>query len=85
MELAEISQLFSNGGTVVLAVLCVWLIVQDRIKNSAIIEEIKEIVKTLKVSNENIAKTLELLQSGCDNLDKKIERSHDILVEIKNK
>lgn len=85
MEFAEISQLFSNGGTVVLAILCVWLIVQDRMKNNAMLEEIKEIVKTLKVSNENIAKTLELLQGGCDNLDKKIERNYEFMVGNQNK
>lgn len=79
MNMSDIASLFSNGGTVVLAVLCVWLIIQDRMKNNAMLEEIKEIVKTLKVSNENIAKTLELLQSGCDNVEDKIDRNYEYM------
>lgn len=77
--MTTISGLFSNGGTIVLAILCVWLIVQDRIRNSALLEEIKEIVRTLKVSNENISKTLELLQDGCEKLDDKIDRNYEYI------
>lgn len=64
--------------------LFVWVFVQDKTKNSALIEEIKEMVGALKTSNENIAATLKLLQSGCDNLDKKIDRNYEKLIEHKD-
>lgn len=68
-------------GTVIMAVLFVWVFIQDKAKNSALLEEIKEVVKTLKISNENIAKTLELLQNGCDSLDKKADRNYETLLK----
>lgn len=86
MEVKEVIQaIFQYGGTVIMAGLFVWVFVQDKTKNSALIEEIKEMVGALKTSNENIAATLKLLQSGCDNLDKKIDRNYEKLVEHKDK
>lgn len=82
MEIKEIVQsIFQYGGTVIMAALFVWVFIQDKAKNSALLEEIKEIVKTLKISNENIAKTLELLQSGCSSLDKKADRNYETLLK----
>ena len=66
-----------------MAALFVWVFVTDKTKNSALIAEIKEMVGALKTSNENIAKSLELLQSGCNDLDKKIDRNYEKLVEHK--
>ncbi len=82
MEIKEITQLvFQYGGTVIMAMLFVWVFIQDKTRNSALLEEIKEIVRTLKVSNENIARTLELLQNGCDNVEKKIDRNYEMILK----
>ena len=81
MEAKELgSIIFQYGGTVVMAVLFVWYVIQDKTRNSALLEEIRELVKTLKISNENIAHTLDLLQSGCDKLDDKADRNYEAII-----
>ena len=81
MEIKDLgSVIFQYGGTVVMAVLFVWYVIQDKTRNSALLEEIRELVKTLKISNENIAHTLDLLQSGCDKLDDKIDRNYEAII-----
>lgn len=49
------------------------------------LEEIKEVVKALTVSNENIAKSLEIISSNCAAVENKVEKNHEMLVEIKSK
>lgn len=81
MELKEIVQaMFQYGGTVIMAVLFVWVFFQDRTRNSALLEEIRELVKTIKISNENISQTLDLLQSGCNKLDDKADRNYEAII-----
>lgn len=80
MEIKDIGSLiFNYGGTVCMALLFVYFVIQDRTKNSALLEEIKELVKTLKVSNENIAHTLDLLQTGCEKLEDKVDRNYELI------
>lgn len=81
MEISDLgSVLFQYGGTVLMALLFVYFVIQDRTKNSALLEEIRELVKTLKISNENIAHTLDLLQSGCEKLDDKADRNYEAII-----
>lgn len=49
------------------------------------LEEIKEVVKALTLSNENIARSLEIISHNCASVDGKVDRNHEILLEIKNK
>lgn len=72
--------LFQYGGTVVMALLFIWYVIQDKMRNNALLEEIKEVVKTLKISNENIARTLDLLQTGCEKIDDKVDRNYEALI-----
>lgn len=84
MEIKEIIQaMFQYGGTVIMAVLFVWVFFQDRTRNSALLEEIRELVKTIKISNENISQTLDLLQSGCSKIDDKADRNYEAIVFAK--
>ena len=81
MEAKDVVQgIFQYGGTVIMAVLFVWVFFQDRTRNNALLEEIKELVKTIKISNENISQTLDLLQSGCDKLDDKADRNYEAII-----
>lgn len=85
MELVDIGKMIAeNGILVIVAGMFIWFTVQDRTKNQTLLEEIRELVKTLKVSNENIAHTLDLLQSGCEKLDDKADRNYEALI-YKNK
>lgn len=87
MEIKDVIQaMFQYGGTVIMAVLFVWVFFQDRTRNNALLEEIRELVKTIKISNENISQTLDLLQSGCEKLDDKVDRNYEaIIYKLDNK
>lgn len=81
MEIKDVIQaMFQYGGTVIMAVLFVWVFFQDRTRNNALLEEIRELVKTIKISNENISQTLDLLQSGCEKLDDKVDRNYEAII-----
>lgn len=86
MEFTEILSAISNTGTlVVMAALFIWAYFQDKTKNQRMLEEIKEVVKALTLSNENIAKSLEIISSNCASVEMKVEKNHEMLVEIKSK
>lgn len=86
MEFTEILSAISNTGTlVVMAGLFVWAYFQDKTKNQKMLEEIKEVVKALTISNENIAKSLEIISGNCASVDKKIDRNYEAIVKIENK
>ena len=81
MEVKDVVQgVFQYGGTVIMAVLFVYVFFQDRTRNNALLEEIRELVKTIKISNENISQTLDLLQGGCEKLDDKADRNYEAIV-----
>lgn len=79
MELTDISSLFTNGGTVVMAILFIWVFVWIMNKLSKMLEENTKLLTVLTESNNNIAKALELLQSGCEKLDDKVDRNYEYL------
>ena len=82
MELKEIVQIiFQYGGTVIMAGLFVWVFIQDKTKNTRLLEEIKEVVKALTVSNQNIAKSLEIISNNCTSVDKKIDRNYEAILK----
>lgn len=86
MEFTEILSAVSNTGTlVVMAALFIWAYFQDKTKNQRMLEEIKEVVKALTLSNENIAKSLEIISSNCASVETKVEKNHELLLEIRNK
>lgn len=82
MELGNIAALFSNGGTVVLAVLCVWLIIQDKIKNSKMLEDNTSMLKALTESNNNIAKALDIISNNLLALDNKADRNFEAIKDV---
>ena len=82
MELGNIAALFSNGGTVVLAVLCVWLIIQDKIKNSKMLEDNTSMLKALTESNNNIAKALDIISNNLLTLDDKADRNYEAIKDV---
>lgn len=91
MEIKEIAQLlFQYGGTVIMAVLFIWVFITDKTKNNKLEEENNSMLKlltdnqkNLTDSNNNIAKSLEIISNNLVTIDKKIDRNYE--VEIKNK
>lgn len=78
MDLGEvIATIFQYGGTVIMAGLFVWVFVQDKTKNTRLLEENAKMLDTLSKSNENIAKSLDLIQNNMITLDNKIDRNYE--------
>ena len=84
MEAQEVSiegQIFQYGGTVIMAALFVWVFIQDKTKNSKLLEENTKMLATLAKSNDNIAKSLDLMQNNMITIDKKIDRNYEHVVK----
>lgn len=86
MEITEIvKSIFQYGGTVIMAGLFVWVFIQDRKKNSKMLEDNTEMLKTLSQSNNNIAKSLEIITNNLVTLDQKIDRNYQEEIRKKTK
>lgn len=83
MEITEIVRIiFQYGGTVIMAGLFVWVFINDRQKNTKLLEDNTEMLKTLSQSNNNIAKSLEIITNNLVTIDQKIDRNYQ--EEIRN-
>lgn len=77
MDITEvIKSVFQYGGTVIMAGLFVWVFINDRQKNTKMLEDNTEMLKTLSQSNNNIAKSLEIITNNLVTLDQKIDRNY---------
>ena len=86
MEFTEILSAIGNTGTLcVMAGLFIWAYFQDKTKNQKMLEEIKEVVKALTLSNENIAKSLEIISSNCSSVELKVDRNYESIIKINSK
>ena len=74
MEVVKI--LFQYGGTVIMAGLFVWVFVQDKNKNTKMLEDSHELLKTLAQSNDNIAKSLDIITNNFVTIYQKIDRNY---------
>lgn len=66
-----------------MAGLFVWVFVQDKTKNSKLLEENTKMLETLSKSNDNIAKSLDLIQNNMIALDSKADRNYSEIVKCK--
>lgn len=86
MEIGEIVKLiFQYGGTVIMAGLFVWVFINDRQKNTKLLEDNTEMLKTLSQSNNNIAKSLEIITNNLVTIDQKEDRTYEELIRKKTK
>lgn len=86
MEIGDIvGQVFQYGGTVIMAALFVWVFIQDRRKNSKLLEDNAKMLETLSKSNDNIAKSLDLIQNNIITMDQKIDRNYEKQLENSHK
>lgn len=80
MEVGDIIQaIFQYGGTVIMAVLFVWVFFQERTKDSKLIEENTKMLESLSRSNENIAKALDIISNNLLTLDDKADRNYEFM------
>ena len=80
-EVSIVGQIFQYGGTVIMAALFVWVFIQDKTKNSKLLEENTKMLATLAKSNDNIAKSLDLMQNNMITIDKKVDRNYEHVVK----
>lgn len=93
MEIADItSMVLQYGGTVIMAVLFIWVFITDKTKNNKLEEDNNVMLKSLldsnknvAESNNNIAKSLDIISNNLVNIDKKVDKNQETLIEIKNK
>lgn len=86
MEFMEIISAIGNtSAMLIMAALFIWAYFQDKTKNQKMLEEIKEVVKALTLSNENIAKSLEIISKNCASVENKIDRNYNEIVKIETR
>lgn len=93
MEIADItSMVLQYGGTVIMAVLFIWVFITDKTKNNKLEEDNNVMLKSLldsnknvAESNNNIAKSLDIISNNLVSIDKKVDKNQEILIEMKNK
>lgn len=65
-----------------MAALFVWVFVQDKTKNTKMLEDNTKMVQSLSESNKNIAKALDIISNNLVTIDGKIDRNYE--AEMKN-
>ena len=80
------------GGLVVMAGLFVWAYIQDRKKNTKLLEELSKTnaensraVEALVESNKNIATSLEIIKGALVNVSDKADRNYEEILKQANK
>ena len=80
------------GGLVILAALFVWVFIQDRNKNTKLLEELAKTnadnsraVDALVESNKNIATSLEIIKGSLGTIDDKVDRNYEKLLNSNEK
>jgi hypothetical protein len=66
-----------------MAFLFIWVFVQDKTKNNRLLENNTEMLKALTESNNNIAKSLDIISNNLITIDKKIDRNYEVEVNRK--
>ncbi|MEF2620054.1 MAG: hypothetical protein ACLU07_01605 [Lachnospirales bacterium] len=86
MELLEvIKAIFQYGGTLIMAALFVWVFIQDKTKNNKMLEDNTQMLKVLTESNNNIAKSLDIIASNLVTIDSKVDRNYQELLKERRK
>jgi hypothetical protein len=86
MELLEvIKAIFQYGGTLIMAALFVWVFIQDKTKNNKMLEDNTQMLKVLTESNNNIAKSLNIIASNLVTIDSKVDRNYQELLKERRK
>ena len=76
------------GGLVIMAGLFVWVFIQDRNKNTKLLEELSKTnsdnsraVEALVESNKNIATSLEIIKGALVNVSDKADRNYEEILK----
>lgn len=89
MKIAETAKLlFQYGGTIIMAALFIWVFIQDRNKtinlqedNHRMLELLTQNSQTLTESNNNIAKSLDIISNNLTKINDKADRNYAEIVK----
>lgn len=88
MEVVE--QVANYGGLVIMAALFVWVFIQDRAKNTKLLEELSKTnadnsraIDALVESNKNIATSLEIIKGSLNAVDDKLDKNYEEILKTK--
>lgn len=75
-----------------MAVLFIWVFVQDKVKNTKLLEDNSKMLQTLvesnqniAISNSNVAKSLDLITNNLLTIDHKVDRIYEKQIENNQK
>lgn len=77
--------IFQYGGTVIMAVLFIWVFIQDKTKNNKMLEDNTKMLGALTESNNNIAKALDIISNNLMTIDNKVDRNYEKLLDRSEK
>ena len=72
-----VNAMFQYGGTVIMAVLFVYVFFSDRKERKTTLEDNTKMLQALSQSNNNIAKSLDIISNNLVTIDKKIDRNYE--------
>ena len=72
-------------GTIIMAALFVWVFIQDKTKNNKMLEDNTQMLKVLTESNNNIAKSLDIIANNLVTLDSKVDRNYQESLKERSK
>lgn len=76
-----VTAIFQYGGTVIMAALFVWVFIEDKRKNTKMLEDNTKMLQTLAESNQNIAKSLDIITNNLVSIDRKVDRNYEEVVK----
>lgn len=77
--------IFQYGGTVIMAVLFIWVFIQDKTTNNKRLESNTKMLSALTESNNNIAKALDIISNNLMTIDNKVDRNYEKLLDRSEK
>ena len=76
-----ITAIFQYGGTVIMAGLFVWLFFWIISKVNKMLEDNSKMLQAMSQSNNNIAKSLDIISNNLVTIDKKIDRNYEAEIQ----
>lgn len=70
--------IFQYGGTIIMAALFVYVFFSDRKERYTTLEDNTKMLQALAQSNNNIAKSLDIISNNLITIDKKIDRNYEV-------
>ncbi len=72
-------------GTIIMAALFVWVFIQDKTKNNKMLEDNTKMLQVLTESNNNIAKSLDIIANNLVTIDSKVDRNYQESLKERSK